>query len=304
MVLSFLMTIKDSTSSRGFWWRPACWLRVEGADAETFLQGQFTNDLRALERESSVYGLWLNVKGRVLADSFVLRAPGEQAFWIGSYFSPATTILERLESHVIADDVTLEDATAGWAAVSVLGSGPETLPEELAGVANCFRGRRIEGGNAEWIFPVAAVEGVRRHLAGVGEIEAEEMARLRIGAGIPAVPVDIGPGDLPNEGGLEEEAISYSKGCYLGQEVMARLKSLGRVRRGLRRLRGTGDDLPELPAPVFAGERQVGEIRSVAREAAGGFIGLAMVSLLHAAAGAELALAAGAAPGLRLLDSP
>jgi len=298
------MIIKDSTSSRAFWWRPACWLRVDGADAGPFLQGQFTNDLRALERETSVYGLWLNVKGRVLADSFVLRAPGEHAFWIGSYFSPATTILERLESHIIADDVTLADATADWAAVSVLSNGCEVLPADLAGVGFCFRGRRLAGGNTEWVFPVAAEAAVRERLEGAAEVDAEEIARHRIGAGIPAVPVDIGPGDLPNEGGLEAEAISYSKGCYLGQEVMARLKSLGRVRRGLRRLRGTGDDLPELPAPVFAGERQVGEIRSVVREAAGGFIGLAMVSLLHAAAGAELALAAGAAPRLQLLDSP
>ncbi len=106
------MTINISTSAVFFCWRPAAWLRVAGPDAPSFLQGQFTNDLRALEKQAAVYGLWLSVKAKVLADSFVLRGAEENEFWIGSYFSPAAVIRERLESHVIADDVTVEDRTA------------------------------------------------------------------------------------------------------------------------------------------------------------------------------------------------
>ena len=68
------MTIKVSTHQAFHWWRPAAWLRITGGDAETFLQGQFSNDLRGLRAGSgAVYGLWLDVKGRVMADSFVLR---------------------------------------------------------------------------------------------------------------------------------------------------------------------------------------------------------------------------------------
>ena len=110
------MPINSPTSSAIFPWRPACWLRVTGDDAATFLQGQLTNDLRELERAPSVYGLWLTLKGKVLADSFVLRGETPNTFWIGSYFSPASVIRERLESHVIADDVTIADETSGWAA--------------------------------------------------------------------------------------------------------------------------------------------------------------------------------------------
>src|SRR5437016_12516025 len=99
------MPINISTSEGLFAWRPAAWLRVSGADAASFLQGQFTNDLRSLGDQPSVYGLWLNVKGKVVADSFTLRGGAAQEFWLGSYFSPAAIIRERLEGHIIADDV-------------------------------------------------------------------------------------------------------------------------------------------------------------------------------------------------------
>src|SRR5688500_2187714 len=92
-----LMAIKDSTPQAIFRWKPMCWLRVSGGDASNFLQGQFTNDLRLLDKSAAVYGLWLTVKGKVLADSFVLRGGAPDEFWIGSYFSSSDTIRERLE---------------------------------------------------------------------------------------------------------------------------------------------------------------------------------------------------------------
>jgi hypothetical protein len=105
------------------------------------------------------------------------------------------------------------------------------------------------------------------------------MERLRIEAGIPSVPRDLGPDDLPNEGGLEHDAISYTKGCYLGQEVMARLRTMGRVRRRLLRVAGSAKAPEQLPAPLFAEGKKIGELRSAARTATG-FIGLAMISML------------------------
>ena len=87
-----------STSPAIFRWKPAAWLRVTGEDAANFLQGQFTNELRGVPAGGAVYGLWLTLKGKVLADSFVVRggtgaggsaAGGAEVFWVGSYFSPA-----------------------------------------------------------------------------------------------------------------------------------------------------------------------------------------------------------------------
>lgn len=267
-------------------WKPAAWLRVTGSDSFSFLQGQFTNDLRGLGESGAVYGLWLNHKGRVLADSFVLRGGGTEEFWVGSYFSEAAAIRERLEAYVIADDVVVEDVTAKWVGVTVFGRGEGRI-EGAPG----FSGRRARGACVEWMVPAGAIETVKTRLEGAVELSAEEMERRRIEAGIPAVPRDIGPGELPNEGGLETTAISYTKGCYLGQEVMARLKSMGQVRRRLVRVRGSGE-VAALPAGLFQGERKVGELRSAVRSG-DGFVGLALVSLLNARAEAGLALTEG-----------
>ena len=290
-----------STSPSIFWWKPGCWLRVSGPDAATFLQGQFTNDLRGLSPGSARYGLWLSVKGKVLADSFVVRGASEEEFWIGSYFSSATTIRERLESHIIADDVTVEDLTAEWAAVSVWdATGHETGP---AGGFR-FSGRRTRAENFELVFPAAARERIQTLCAFARELSWAGVERGRIAAGIPAIPADIGPGDLPNEGGLESDAISFTKGCYLGQEVMARLKTMGQVRRKLLRVRGDAETIPALPARLFDRSRPVGELRSAVHDGAGGWIGLAMLSLLHFKADLPLSVAPDGPPALRMMEAP
>lgn len=271
--------------------RPSVVLKISGEDAFAFLQGQFTQDLKpCLKGDSFAYGLWLNQKGKVLADSFVLKRRGD---WLCvSLFSGVSQVRERLESYVIADDVVIEDVTAQWSGVSVLGAGssealtamgtraPDTHVWVEAGGGIIFQGRRTTGSSWEWLYPVAgdSPAGLLR-AQGAQEISAGELEWLRIEAGFPAVPRDIGPEDLPNEGGLEHDAISYTKGCYLGQEVMARLKSMGQVRRRLLRVEGPGVVPAELPAPLFVGGKKVGELRSVVGEGEG-FIGLAMISLL------------------------
>lgn len=294
-----------STSPAFFVWEPACWLHVSGDDAATFLQGQFTNDLRLLAESGAVYGLWLTLKGKVQADGFVLRGGGPNEFWIGSYFSPAATLVERLESHVIADDVVVRDATGEMIGVSLLGEiDVETLQQRHGAGAFIFAGRRDVGKSTEWV--TAGTRDTLTWLAGLDAVElsAEEMERRRIAAGLPAIPRDLGPADLPHEAGLDTAAISYTKGCYLGQEVMARLKSMGQVRRRLWRVRGDGEFPGPLPAAVFRNGRQVGELRTAARDGERGWIGLAMVTLMHVEPGAELSWAADASPALRLEAAP
>ena len=306
-----------STSAAFHGWQPAAWLRVTGADAASFLQGQFTNELRKVPVGGAVYGLWLTLKGKVLADSFVVRGAGSgdagagvepTELWVGSYFSPAAVIRERLEAYIIADDVTVEDVTGAWAGISLFGEdgAPGPVTASAASGALVFPGRRGKEPATEWVFPAAQRDAVLARVAGWRELDAREMAWRRIAAGVPAVPADIGPGDLPGEGALEHDAISYTKGCYLGQEVIARLKAMGQVRRRLLRVAGAvGEAVPAgLPAALWAGERKVGEVRSAVRDDAGGWIGLAMVSLLHVGAGANLALAVDAAATVRLVDTP
>jgi folate-binding protein YgfZ len=283
-------------------WSPAAWLRLSGEDAPAFLQSQLTNDLSHLMAGGgAVYGLLLTQKGRVLADCHVLRAPEDDAFWVGSYFSLASVIRERFESYIIADDVVVEDVTADWGAVTLFGEAGTATPQPVEGEGVIFAGRRGIGANFEWVFPAAAEAAVRARLAGTRECSAAELERGRIAAGIAAVPADIGPGDLPNEGGLDASAISYRKGCYLGQEVMARLKSMGQLRRRLLRVSGTGA-IPPRPAPLFQAGRKAGELRSAVEEGAG-FIGLALVTLMNFQAGEGLSFTADGAPVLRVTES-
>jgi len=293
--------MKISTRVRVASFRPATVLKIEGEDSLSFLQGQFTQDLKRGGDGAAAYGLWLNQKGKVLADSVVLRAAGSVC-WVVSMRSPAALIRERLESYLIADDVVIEDRTADWAGVFVTGEGAgEWLAARAGGLPPAgrfresddsliWRGRRDAGESWEWLFPAAREGGL--DLSGAEALSPEEAERLRIEAGIPAVPQDVGGGDLPNEAGLETDAISYTKGCYLGQEVMARLKAMGQVRRRLLRVSGAATVPEALPASLFFGDKRVGEIRS-AVGTEGGWIGLAMVLLTGLPPDARLSLAAG-----------
>jgi tRNA-modifying protein YgfZ len=286
------MTIGAEAFSR---WQPAAWLRVAGPEAFVFLQGQFTNDLRDLEKSSAVYGLWLNQKGRVLADSFVVRGHAAEEFWVGSYFSSAAVIRERLESYIIADDVTIADETTGWSGVTLTGPNAAAAARGL-GSGFVFAGRRGLADAVEYIAP--GIPEIKDR----AQLSAEEMERARIQALIPAVPRDLGAGELPNEGALENVAISYTKGCYLGQEVIARLKSMGKVRRQLFLVKGTGL-APTGPAKLYQGQKPVGELRSTV-PAGDGFIGLALCGLLHLRRDAGLSFAPDAPAVVTLVDPP
>lgn len=269
--------------------QPKAVLRVRGEDSAIFLQGQFTNDLK-IDSGKLAYGLWLTQKGKVLADSYVLRV-GENEFLVISESSPAEVIYQRLEQYIIADDVLISDETERFSALTIWGEEKSTLlrvlgalPERGHFVSNgqvlVFLGR--ESSDHAWVVvgPAAEVATCSAALgqAGFQMIDSVMAERMRIAAGIPAVPRDIGAMDLPNEGGLETVAISYTKGCYLGQEVMARLKNLGQVRRRLQVMRGAGSP-PAYLAPLYQGSVKVGEIRSAVVDG-DDFLAWAMMSLV------------------------
>lgn len=292
-------------------YRPTACLHVTGEDALSFLQGQFTQELRSSAPESAAYGLWLNQKGKVLADSFVLREAPDNV-WIVSFSSSASVIRERLEAYVIADDVVITDVTEKWQGVAV--GGPEItswlaremkggIPAEgeftRVGGGFVFHGRRDGVPSYEWLLPAGADVPT-----GPMEVDAGRLEKMRIAAAIPKVPQDIGPGDLPNEGGLDAVAVSYTKGCYLGQEVMARLKAMGTVRRRLVRVRAEGRTAPPVPSALLQGEKRVGELRSAVADGEGGFIGLAMVAKIGLDPAALLAPEPGGVGFIELIDLP
>jgi len=308
--------LQKSLSSAQGWqshYQPTACLSVTGEDALTFLQGQFTQELRSSLACPVAYGLWLNQKGKVLADSFVLQETTER-LWVISFTASAAVIRERLEAYIIADDVVITDETVRWQGLAVGGAEVEAWLGREAGAVPAagefikvgdgwvFRGRRTGSPTFEWLRPVAS-PGITGS-AVMTVLTAEDLERFRIDAGIPRVPVDIGPGDLPNEGGLDVVAVSYTKGCYLGQEVMARLKAMGTVRRRLVRVRAIGHGAPAVPTALLQGEKRVGELRSAVADAAGGFIGLALVTKLGLDPTLPLAPEPGGAGFIELIDQP
>jgi len=228
-------------------------VRVTGEDAAAFLQGQCTADLRGVALTDA---LWLNRKGRVLAHTVVAKE-ADGSFLLLCPHLAADALGAVVTANVIADDVVATDETARWRRYVAWGAEPA-----IAG-AKVFPTRRF--GVAAWDVLAPAGSAVPGEAGGHAELES-----ARLAAGVPSVPADCGANEFPQECGLDAW-VSYAKGCYLGQEVMARIQSMGSLRRILRRVAGPVCVGLELKTPE-------GKVAGVVRSAAGD-VGLALVSV-------------------------
>ena len=228
-------------------------VRITGEDAAAFLQGQCTADLRGVALTDA---LWLNRKGRVLAHTVVAKE-ADGSFLLLCPHLTAEEVIAVVTANVIADDVVATDESAAWGRWIAWGAEPAVADAKL------FPTRRF--GVTAWdvLAPAGAV------MPGVAG-NRDELDGLRIRAGIPAVPADCGAGEFPQECGLDAW-VSYTKGCYLGQEVMARIQSMGSLRRILRQVAGPVAVGQELKTPEG---KNAGVVRSAA-----GDVGLALVSV-------------------------
>ena len=282
----------DSSELRFF--APKGVLKVWGEDAATFLQGQFSQDLE-IEVGETAYGLWLNRKGKILADSFVGRT-SENDFWVLSYCGDSDLLKSNLEDRIIMDEVETEIPGGEWIGVSLWGTAiglalealgmdrPEKGRFELKDDVYAFWGREDETNRLELVAPnegaLARLEDV---LDSAKRLSSDEVSLRSIANERFEVGLDIGNDDLPQEVGLGEIAVSYSKGCYIGQEVMARLKSMGRPRRVLLSVVLSGFPHGEGPwAIVDQSDGKAGELRRVF-QSEDGVIGSAMLKSAIAA---------------------
>ncbi len=291
----------------GYKYEPAAHLLVTDEDAADFLQSQFSNELRPFHAGRCTYGLWLDVKGKVIADS-VIFCEGDERFRILSEHSPSAVIRQKLEQHIIADDVEIEALPTG-AALALVGRDAGALLESLGfsepelGVfetvtgVSVSRGRRsLEPSFELWSESAATIAELKVRLVdlGVEFISADRIKLIRIAAGVPSVPSEIGPGDLPGEGALVEDAVSLTKGCYLGQEVVSRMHNLGRPQRALFRICGS-EGAPLCPTALYNKEsKKIGELRSVF-STENGWQGVALLKIRYAAVGECLNHDAGSA---------
>ena len=254
-------------------------IAVGGDDRASYLQGLLTNDIEGLSSGHGCYAAYLTPQGRMLADMQVLNL-GEELL-LDVHPTVTAMLVDRLREFVFTEDVILEDRTARWAALGV--HGPESarvvsevvrpgvgdglVPvngDELGGYpehrhrVGHFEGvpvvaaRSDETGEVGFILYADAGVGVALGdaltKAGATELDAATFDLLRIEAGRPAFPEDMNQETIPLEAGIEGRAISMSKGCYVGQEVIVRVLHRGQGRVG-RRLVGISFE-PDGEPPV------------------------------------------------------
>lgn len=214
---------------------------VRGDDRESWLNGQLTNDIRKLPAGAGLYSLAINLRGKIMADVWVLAKADEFGLIVPK--AVQTALIENLERYIIMEDVTLVvDADAR--VVSVLGPNAQTLVARVpTAVANAFNCDELGAGGVYVVSNAAQAPAlVDSLLAHGGELGAvlvseagHELARLR--AGRPRFGHDFDDTTYPQEAGLKG-ALSFEKGCYLGQEVVCTLENRGRLTRKLCLIKG------------------------------------------------------------------
>lgn len=253
-------------------------LRLTGVDRLSYLQGVLTNDVAALAPGSGCYAALLTPQGRMisdmrvheLGDATLLDLPGEFA----------ARVATQLTDFVFSEDVVVEDVSRTLSHLVVLGSASGRALSVAP--LRPFENRRIHAGGVEVIasgtdeFGVPAVDlfvdaGRKLELleglleGGVVQTEDAVLETMRIEAGVPRFGVDMDQDTLPLEAGIEDRAISLTKGCYVGQEVIIRVLHRGHGRVA-RRLVGftlpQEGQVPPRGEPVRSGERQIGSVTS------------------------------------------
>lgn len=205
-------------------------LRLSGADAFRYLNGQITRDLKRLGYHEALPACILTPKGKLCALLSIHRAGGDLI--VESDTEVGVPLRERLERYLVADDVVITEES--WPErIHLFGEAAELAKKSLVdGSPNVVAVSRLG---------VPGFDVLKESLdPGVEVLDTAIVEILRIERGIPLWGCELGPETLPPEAGLDRAAIDYDRGCYPGQEVISRLKSIGRVNRLLHGFRGDG----------------------------------------------------------------
>jgi folate-binding protein YgfZ len=271
-------------------------LRIAGSDATRWLNGMVSNSIQALQPGEGCYNFLLNAQGRIQGDCTVYRETkdGPEEFLLETAAAQVDAIQEHLDRFIIMDDVelTLLEDLSG-----LLVAGPQALSIVMAlGTANhraapcsptaqaplpqtlVFK-HTIYAGAPVWLMQVfsplipcfeiwsdpSTIDSILAELrdSDALPVSAAALECLRILEARPKYGVDIRDRDLPQET-AQTRALHFAKGCYLGQEIVERIRSRGQVHRQFMCFRLTGELPATLPAPLEAGGKPAGEITSAA----------------------------------------
>lgn len=278
-------------------------LVLVGADRARFLHSQCTNDINRLKPGEGCYTAFTTNKGRMVGDANVFVLADE--ILLDAEPGQATSMTERLKKFIVSEDVEIVDAAPHYGLLSIQGPKAAEVIAQLQlevpfptasfasvkfehavlGELYLANHPRLRTIGADLFVPTASLGAVLDKLitaakavgGGLAGWDAFDVARVE--AGIPRFGVDMDESNLAPEAGLDARAISYNKGCYVGQEVLNRLRTFAEVNKKLCRL-NLPADLPSLPArgtKLFKDGKEVGYVTSTARVSGGGISGLGYV---------------------------
>ena len=300
-------------------------LSVAGRDRASFLHGLLSNEVRTLTRGTGCYAAWLTPQGRMITDVHVFETGDSMLLDVPAEVAAAA--LQGLDQSLFSEDVQLADlgtrVTSLWIhgprAASVIGtvvpdaSGLDEWTAYTHGVFS-FTGTTVRIARISQLgvpgFCFYVEHGVASPLrdalerAGAIAVDAAAIDAARIEAGYPVFGIDMTTDTIPLEAGIEDRAISFTKGCYVGQEVIVRVmhRGGGRVARRLMALRFE-EEPPTSGARLFGGDREAGWVTSAVLSPRTGAIGLGYVQRDSAVAGTRLTVGA-SGPGVVVSERP
>ena len=261
-------------------------LQFTGPDRVSFLQGMLSNDLRPLKPFDGQYAAILTQQGKVIADVRLLCSLN--SFYLDFWENLKSKILDHLNRYLVADEVEIADRSGEYAMLSIQGPKAEALLRKLVGscelpaqakqhamvtieqAAVCVVNDSYTGESGfDLIIPRSSLQTIAKSLSTIGKefgaawVGEEAHNILRIEAGIPRYGVDFSEDNLLLEAGLKD-AVSFTKGCYLGQEVVERIRSRGHVNKKLIGLVAGGTEPVSAGDTIFAADKEVGQITSCA----------------------------------------
>lgn len=238
-------------------------LLFRGADRIRYLNGQLTANVAAAKCPSVFPACVTTAKGKLCAD--VMVSIGPSGVLMDADADVAETLPARMERYIIADDVTMEDATENVAIVHFLGVKMEDVPEEIRGALLPSKRFGIAGHDFFPPFRKDLPPLWEKITARLPVLSEALLETIRIEHGVPRWCRELDTDTLPQEAGLDRTHVDFHKGCYIGQEVVSRLRSVGRVNRELRGFVST-DNLPlSAGARIFSAAdpgRDLGKITS------------------------------------------
>jgi folate-binding protein YgfZ len=288
---------------------------VSGTDRASYLQGLLTNDVLALQPGQGCYAAYLTAQGRMITDLWVYELGDVMLLSVG--IEQKDVLLAKLDQFVFSEDVQLGDVSARFASFVVIGPASAHVVSGLVPVTAGELAAMPEHGNRRAPFEdqpaivlqvsdlgvpgyellvedsQASLFEAKLRQTGTPELGTVAAEALRIEGGVPRFGTDMDSETIPLEAGIESRAISLTKGCYVGQEVIIRVlhRGHGRVARKLVGIVLEGDRPAASDAPVLADNQQVGEVTSsVVSPALGRPIALAYVKRDYLAPGTTLSI--------------